>query len=314
MDVISTQMRSAIENGSWIRRMFEAGIQLKQQYGEDAVCDFSLGNPDLTPPPAVGVALRAFAEHVDEPFSLGYMPNAGFGWAREKLSAAAYTQVDKAEDNVELCRKINAGAVENLARAAASCGARMIHVSTDYVFNGRGYRPYTEDMTPEPQSVYGSTKLEGEQALQSLCPQSVIIRTAWLYSPYGNNFVKTMMRLGTERDELSVVADQIGTPTCAADLARAILAVLTAETFVPGIYHFSDEGACSWYDFTVAIHRLARISCRVNPIRSDEYPSRAHRPFYSVLDKSKIKQTYGITIPHWYESLSHCIEILQETH
>ena len=230
------------------------------------------------------------------------------------VNCAAYTQVDKAEDNVELCRKINATAVENLARAAAACGARMIHVSTDYVFNGRGYRPYTEEMTPDPQSVYGSTKLEGEQALMRLCPQSAIIRTAWLYSPYGNNFVKTMMRLGTERDELSVVADQIGTPTCAADLARAILAVLTAETFVPGIYHFSDEGACSWYDFTVAIHRLARISCRVNPIRSDEYPSRAHRPFYSVLDKSKIKQTYGITIPHWYESLSHCIEILQETH
>ena len=228
------------------------------------------------------------------------------------VNCAAYTQVDKAEDNVELCRKINATAVENLARAAAACGARMIHVSTDYVFNGRGYRPYTEDMTPDPQSVYGSTKLEGEQALMRLCPQSAIIRTAWLYSPYGNNFVKTMMRLGTERDELSVVADQIGTPTCAADLARAILAVLTAETFVPGIYHFSDEGACSWYDFTVAIHRLAGITCRVKPIRSDEYPSRAHRPFYSVLDKSKIKQTYGITIPHWYESLSHCIEILQE--
>lgn len=230
------------------------------------------------------------------------------------VNCAAYTQVDKAEDNVELCRKINATAVENLARAAAACGARMIHVSTDYIFNGRGYRPYTEDMTPDPQSVYGSTKLEGEQALMRLCPQSAIIRTAWLYSPYGNNFVKTMMRLGTERDELSVVADQIGTPTCAADLARAILAVLTAETFVPGIYHFSDEGACSWYDFTVAIHRLAGITCRVKPIRSDEYPSRAHRPFYSVLDKSKIKQTYGITIPHWYESLSHCIEILQETH
>ena len=202
------------------------------------------------------------------------------------VNCAAYTQVDKAEDNVELCRKINATAVENLARAAAACGARMIHVSTDYVFNGRGYRPYTEDMTPDPQSVYGSTKLEGEQALMRLCPQSAIIRTAWLYSPYGNNFVKTMMRLGTERDEISVVADQIGTPTCAADLARAILAVLTAETFVPGIYHFSDEGACSWYDFTVAIHRLAGITCRVKPIRSDEYPSRAHRPFYSVLDKS----------------------------
>lgn len=230
------------------------------------------------------------------------------------VNCAAYTQVDKAEDNVDLCRKINAGAVENLARAAAACGARMIHVSTDYVFDGRGYRPYTEEMAPNPQSVYGETKLEGEQALQSLCPDSVIIRTAWLYSPYGNNFVKTMMRLGAEREELSVVADQIGTPTCAADLAGAILAVLTAGTFVPGVYHFSNEGACSWYDFTVAIHRLAGItSCRVKPIRSDEYPSRAHRPFYSVLDKSKIKQTYGLVIPHWYESLSHCMEILQET-
>ncbi len=231
------------------------------------------------------------------------------------VNCAAYTQVDKAEDNVELCRKINAGAVENLAQAAAQCGARMIHISTDYVFDGKGYRPYTEEMPPHPQSVYGATKLEGEQALQRFCPQSVIVRTAWLYSPYGNNFVKTMMRLGVEREELSVVADQIGSPTCAADLAQAILAILQAETFVPGIYHFSNEGACSWYDFTVAIHRLAGITtCRVKPIRSDEYPSRAHRPFYSVLDKSRIKQTYGLTIPHWYESLSHCIKLLQETH
>lgn len=231
------------------------------------------------------------------------------------VNCAAYTQVDKAEDNVELCRKINAGAVENLAQAAAQCGARMIHISTDYVFDGKSYRPYTEEMPPHPQSVYGATKLEGEQALQRFCPQSVIVRTAWLYSPYGNNFVKTMMRLGVEREELSVVADQIGSPTCAADLAQAILAILQAETFVPGIYHFSNEGACSWYDFTVAIHRLAGITtCRVKPIRSDEYPSRAHRPFYSVLDKSRIKQTYGLTIPHWYESLSHCIKLLQETH
>lgn len=231
------------------------------------------------------------------------------------VNCAAYTQVDKAEDNVELCRKINAGAVENLAQAAAQCGARMIHISTDYVFDGKGSRPYTEEMPPHPQSVYGATKLEGEQALQRFCPQSVIVRTAWLYSPYGNNFVKTMMRLGVEREELSVVADQIGSPTCAADLAQAILAILQAETFVPGIYHFSNEGACSWYDFTVAIHRLAGITtCRVKPIRSDEYPSRAHRPFYSVLDKSRIKQTYGLTIPHWYESLSHCIKLLQETH
>ncbi|WP_337493453.1 SDR family oxidoreductase, partial [Barnesiella intestinihominis] len=141
------------------------------------------------------------------------------------------------------------------------------------------------------------------------------IRTAWLYSPYGNNFVKTMLHLGEEREELSVVADQIGTPTCAADLAQAILVILQADTFVPGTYHFSDEGVCSWYDFTVTIHRLAGITtCRVTPIRSDEYPSKAHRPFYSVLDKSKIKKTYGLTIPHWYESLSNCIKLLQETH
>ena len=210
------------------------------------------------------------------------------------VNCAAYTQVDKAEDNAELCKKINTDAVENLARAAADYGARMIHISTDYVFNGRGYRPYTEDVVPDPQSVYGSTKLEGEKILTDICPESIIIRTAWLYSPYGNNFVKTMLHLGEEREELSVVADQIGTPTCAADLAQAILVILQADTFVPGTYHFSDEGACSWYDFTVTIHRLAGITtCRVTPIRSDEYPSKAHRPFYSVLDKSKIKKHTG---------------------
>ena len=231
------------------------------------------------------------------------------------VNCAAYTQVDKAEENVELCRRINAEAVGNLARAAAACGARMIHISTDSVFDGHGYRPYTETMQPHPQSVYGSTKLEGEELLARYCPQSVILRTAWLYSPYGNNFVKTMLRLGHEREELTVVADQIGTPTCAADLALVVRTVLLADRFVPGIYHVSDEGACSWYDFAVAIHRLAGITtCRVKPIRSDEYPSRARRPFYSVLDKSKIKQTYGLTLPHWYESLSHCINLLQETH
>ena len=215
------------------------------------------------------------------------------------VNCAAYTQVDKAEDNAELCRKINTDAVENLARAAATYGAR----------------PYTEAMTPDPQSVYGSTKLEGEKILTDICPESIIIRTAWLYSPYGNNFVKTMLHLGKEREELSVVSDQIGTPTCAADLAQAILVILQADTFVPGTYHFSDEGACSWYDFTVTNPRLARLTTRrVPPIRTDQYPSKAHTPFYTVLDKIKIKKTYGLTIPHWYESLSNCIELLQETH
>ena len=229
------------------------------------------------------------------------------------VNCAAYTAVDKAESEIELCRKINACAVENLAKASAAIGAKMIHVSTDYVYSGTHYMPYVETDAVAPTSVYGVTKLEGEQLLLASNPASVILRTSWLYSPYGNNFVKTMLRLGREREKLSVVFDQVGTPTYAADLAAAIVAVLGAPEFKPGIYNFSDEGVCSWYDFTVTIHRLAGIdTCRVSPINTSEYPTAATRPFYSVMNKKKIKEAYQVAIPHWEESLRKCIDILQK--
>lgn len=228
------------------------------------------------------------------------------------VNCAAYTAVDKAESEIELCRKINAFAVENLAKASAATGAKMIHVSTDYVYSGTHYMPYVESDAVAPTSVYGVTKLEGEQLLLAANPASVILRTSWLYSPYGNNFVKTMLRLGREREKLSVVFDQVGTPTYAADLAAAIVTILNAPEFVPGIYNFSNEGVCSWYDFTLTIHRMAGIdTCRVSPIDTADYPSAATRPFYSVMNKKKIKATYGVEIPHWEESLQKCIAILE---
>lgn len=227
------------------------------------------------------------------------------------LNCAAYTAVDKAEDNEDLCRRINCYAVRILGEAAREAGAKIVHVSTDYVFSGTNYRPYKETDDTRPLSAYGRTKLAGEEALIEVCPDAVIIRTAWLYSEFGSNFVKTVLRLGKERDELGFVFDQIGTPTYAGDLAAAILAVVTAGekgTFVPGIYHYSNEGVCSWYDFTVKILQIAGIECRVRPIESKDFPTRAVRPPYSVLNKSKIKETYGITIPHWEASLHVCME------
>ncbi|MDH6355249.1 dTDP-4-dehydrorhamnose reductase [Dysgonomonas sp. PH5-45] len=230
------------------------------------------------------------------------------------INCAAYTAVDKAEDDEELCRKINTDAVRNLGMAATKHGARVIHVSTDYVFDGTKTSPYVETDAVCPKSVYGITKQAGEAVLQEVCPESVIIRTAWLYSVYGNNFVKTMIRLGKERNELNVVSDQTGTPTNAADLAKAIVNILNmAEKggFVPGIYHYSDEGVTTWYDFTVAIHKLAGItSCKVNPIPTSAYPTRAVRPQYSVLDKTKIKTVYSLGIPRWEDSLAVCIDEL----
>ena len=215
------------------------------------------------------------------------------------VKCAAYTAVDKAEDNPELCDKLNHIAPGYLAAAAEACGAAMIQVSTDYVFDGTGHIPYTEDIAPCPNSVYGSTKLAGEQAVGEKCSRAMIIRTA-------------MIRLGNEREKLGVVFDQIGTPTYANDLARAIFAAIN-QGIVPGVYHFSDEGVCSWYDFTVAIHRMAGItSCKVSPLHTDEYPAKAPRPQYSVLDKTKIKKTFGIEIPHWEESLQVCIDKLAQ--
>ena len=227
------------------------------------------------------------------------------------VNCAAYTAVDKAEDNVELCDKLNNIAPGYLARAAQANGAAMIQVSTDYVFDGTAHIPYTEEEPTCPASVYGSTKLAGEQNVMDHCEKAMVIRPAWLYSIYGNNFVKTMIRLGQERDSLGVIFDQIGTPTYANDLAQAIFAAIN-KGVVRGIYHFSDEGVCSWYDFTIAIHRLAGIaSCKVKPLHTADYPAKAPRPHYSVLDKTKIKDTFGIEIPHWEESLKRCINQLR---
>ena len=226
------------------------------------------------------------------------------------VNCAAYTAVDNAEDNVELCTKLNADAVGYLAKAAETNGAEFIQISTDYVFDGTEHIPYQETELTCPNSVYGKTKLAGEQNALSLCSRSMVIRTAWLYSTFGNNFVKNMIRLGKERDSLGVIFDQIGTPTYARDLARAIFAAIR-QGVVPGVYHFSNEGVCSWYDFTKAIHRLAGITtCSVKPLHTSEYPTKAMRPHYSVLDKTKIKNMYGIEIPYWEDSLKECINAL----
>ena len=229
------------------------------------------------------------------------------------VNCAAYTAVDAAEDNEPLAARLNADAVGILARVAKRHGAHMVHVSTDYVFDGQGCVPYSEDMTTNPQSAYGRTKLEGERQLQqALGDDAVIMRTAWLYSPYGKNFVKTMLMLGKDKPALKVVFDQVGTPTCARDLARAIVAVMTADQWHGGIYHYSNEGVISWYDFTLAIHRLAGITtCDVQPCHSDEFPAKAHRPAYSVLDKTKFKTTFGVTVPYWLDSLEATINQLR---
>ena len=223
------------------------------------------------------------------------------------VNCAAYTAVDKAEDNQELCRLLNTVAPGYLAAAVEKRGGWLIQVSTDYVFDGTNHTPYTEDEPTCPNSVYGSTKLDGEKAAQQACSRTMIVRTAWLYSTFGNNFVKTMIRLGKEKPELGVIFDQIGTPTYARDLAVALFAAIN-QGVVPGIYHFSNEGVISWYDFTKAIHRIAGITyCHVRPLHTAEYPTPANRPHYSVLDKTKIKQTYNIEVPYWEESLKECI-------
>lgn len=226
------------------------------------------------------------------------------------LNCAAYTAVDKAEEDVELCYRINEKAVGILGEVAAQYGTRMVHVSTDYVFDGTNYLPYTEDRPVCPATVYGKSKLAGEQLLMDVCPAAVIVRTSWLYSSFGNNFVKTMIKLGRERDTLNVIFDQVGTPTYAADLADALLQVVSADKFIPGVYHYSNEGVCSWYDFTIAIHQIAGIDCRVLPIESKDYPAKTPRPHYSVLNKSKIKSNYNIQIPHWEDGLRRCMAIL----
>ncbi len=225
------------------------------------------------------------------------------------VNCAAYTNVDKAEEDESNALKINAEALSVLG----SQGVHVVHVSTDYVFSGEEHRPCRETDQVAPRTVYGYTKYEGEKRLLAVCPEAVIIRTAWLYSAYGNNFVKTMIRLGQERQELRVVFDQVGTPTYAADLAQAIFTIIQSPVWRSGVFHFSNEGVCSWYDFTLAIHHLyGGIDCRIVPILSEEYAYKTPRPHYSVLDKSKYKKTFGVSIPHWLESLEKCITLLKE--
>ena len=232
------------------------------------------------------------------------------------VNCAAYTNVDKAESDEATAELINATAVANLAAAMKEVGGTLFHVSTDYVFGSEGNTPRTEDMPLNPLGVYGRTKLHGEQAVIESGCKALIFRTAWLYSEFGNNFLKTMLRLTAEKEQLNVVFDQVGTPTYAGDLALAIFSIIEAGVYEgnEGIYHFSNEGVCSWYDFAVEIAAAAgHTSCRINPCHSSEFPSPVTRPPYSVLDKTKIKNTFDIDIPHWRESMEYCIKRIKAT-
>ena len=227
------------------------------------------------------------------------------------INCGAYTAVDKAEEEKELADLINHKAVDYLAQIAKDYNIFLIHISTDYVFDGKNYKPYNEEDKTNPQSIYGVTKLKGEEAFINSGAKGIIIRTSWVYSSFGNNFVKTMLRLGKERGELSIISDQIGTPTYAKDLAEAILRIVDVKCLTYNkvdIYHYSNEGVCSWYDFAKAIFEIKGIDIKINPIETKDYPTPANRPNYSVLNKAKIKQDFSITIPYWKDSLKECLE------
>jgi dTDP-4-dehydrorhamnose reductase len=226
------------------------------------------------------------------------------------INCAGYTAVDRAEDEPDVAKLINYEAVVNLVRVCKTYNIYLVHISTDYVFDGKSQKPYNEDDRTNPVSSYGKTKLAGEEAMMSCLEKGMIIRTSWLYSTFGNNFVKTILKTGSEKGKLNVVDDQYGCPTYARDLASTILKIvpIAVSTNQFEIYHYSNEGQCSWYEFAKAAIELANISCQVNPVTSDKYPQKAPRPFYSVMDKTKIKERYGITIPEWRESLKECLE------
>ena len=230
------------------------------------------------------------------------------------INCAAYTDVDKAEDEQDLAYLINGEAVKNLAEISKKKNLKLVHISTDYVFDGKRYIPYSEDVKSTPIGAYGNSKLIGENTLLEVSPaNSIVIRTSWLYSSFGNNFVKTILKYGKERNELNVVFDQIGTPTYARDLAEAILDILPKiENSTPEIFHYSNEGAISWYDFAKEIVKMAKIDCQINPIESFEYPTKTERPFYSVLNKRKVKNQFQISIPYWKDSLRDCLVELGE--
>ena len=230
------------------------------------------------------------------------------------INCAAYTAVDKSEEDVINADKINHLAVKYLAEIAKEQNIKLIHISTDYVFDGTNHKPYTETDSTNPKGVYGKTKLDGEKAMQDINPKnSMIIRTSWVYSSFGNNFVKTMLRLGKERDELGVIFDQVGTPTYAKDLAKTVLdIILLIDNNKVELYNYSNEGVLSWYDFAKEIMHIAKIECRVNPIETKDYPTPAERPHYSLLNKSKIKNHFQIEIPYWKDSLKECLTLMQE--
>lgn len=229
------------------------------------------------------------------------------------INCAAYTNVDKAEDDIELCDLINNKAVENLAITAKEHNCILIHVSTDYVFSGKGNLPCTEDQPTSPLGVYGKTKLDGENAIKKIGCRYLIFRTAWLYSEFGNNFVKTMIGLTTERENLKVVFDQVGSPTYAGDLAFLIFSIVENRQYeqYEGVYHFSNEGVCSWYDFAKEISEISGTNCDIQPCHSSEFPSKVTRPAFSVLDKTKVKRDFQFEVPYWKESLTKCINKLK---
>lgn len=229
------------------------------------------------------------------------------------VNCAAYTNVDKAENDFDIANALNNIAVGRLANVAKAQNATLIHISTDYVFNGNNHIPYTEDDITDPIGVYGKTKLAGEETIKKVGCNYIILRTAWLYSKWGNNFVKTMQKLTLEKDGLSVIFDQIGSPTYAKDLAHAISLIIERNMLnQQGIYHYSNEGVCSWFDFAKEICELSGHNCNITPIHSQEYPSKVTRPHYSVLDKTKFKETFGIPVPYWKDSLKKCINELKE--
>lgn len=229
------------------------------------------------------------------------------------INAAAYTAVDKAEDDVEKAYLLNRDAVGNLARVASKHDALLVHISTDYIFSGNEGIPHREDDETCPLSVYGASKLAGEREIVKADCNAIVIRTSWLYSEYGNNFVKTMLRLGSDRDEINVVCDQIGGPTYAGDLAKFIFLLIEEKDINEKVefFHFANEGVCSWYDFSKAIMEFSEKRCKINPILTSEYPVRAHRPSFSVFNLSKIKKHTGVAIPYWRDSLSLIINKLE---
>lgn len=280
---LGSELRFLLENGNISETLKNATLFFTDQ-----------GELDITDLKAVETYLKAYSVSII-------------------INCAAYTAVDKAEDEPELCEKVNSVAPGNLAKAAQANGALLLHISTDYVFDGNGPVPYKESDKRDPQSVYGATKVKGEDAIINSGVQYVIIRTSWLYSQYGNNFVKTIHKLSCEKPSLNVVFDQIGTPTYARDLAGAILEICSKylsqrersrdAKFPFGVYHYSNEGVCSWYDFALEISSNSCKNCNIAPVTSDLFPTKAKRPAYSVMDKSKIKLTFGLNIPHWRDSL-----------